>query len=170
MDINDINAMKNELNALKEKANNLEAMITKAEKMLQPAFDKVKKGDSFYYIGLSGEGLLKTYHKEETDSIFNNCCYKNNNYFHTQFRAQGVCDKILFLLKLERLYDTFCPDYIPDWNDHTVCKYYVYCYNNEYHISYATCSMQETTIYFPTKEIADKVCEILNSENEKEDN
>ena len=73
-------------------------------------------------------------------------------------------------MKLERFYDMFCPDYEPNWDNGAELKYYIYYYQNG-----NTCCVNSTiynrqgmNVYFPTKEITQQICDILN--NEKEDN
>lgn len=89
--------------------------------------------------------------------------FDNNNYFKTPERAHEVADKINFLLKLERLHDTFCPD----------CengRYYIfqntesgrYCYGYIRNVPIT----HPTSVMFPSEEIAYKVCDILNKECE----
>lgn len=97
--------------------------------------------------------------------------FENNNYFHSKRRAQEVADKINFLLKLERLHDTFCPNYKPDWNDGEN-KYFVF-YDNDskcYAFNAVAIVEYEPIVYFPTRETAQKVCDILNAEQEEKQN
>ena len=97
--------------------------------------------------------------------------FENNNYFLTKERAEEVADKINFLLKLERLHDTFCPDYKPDWNGKSKEKWtvtVVFDYGEKKYKPY--CSAVEdnrTIVCFNSRETACKVCEILNEELEK---
>ena len=73
-------------------------------------------------------------------------------------------------MKLERLHDTFCPDYVPDWSDNK-SKFYVFynhrdkCYDIDTKI-FVEC---ESNVFFPSGEIARKVCDILNKELEMTD-
>ena len=85
------------------------------------------------------------------------------NYNGSKERAEEVADKIKFLLKLERLHDTFCPDYKPDWSDVSNAKWrvafeqekkkYVLCWDWA-----ADCK----TVYFDSEGTAKKVYETLN--------
>ena len=103
---------------------------------------------------------------------FDKSNFENNNYFLTKKRAEEVADKINFLLKLERLHDTFCPDYKPDWDNNWKQKFYILfdnvkrIYLSTYAYSYSTDN--STTVYFDSRETANKVCEILNKEIENE--
>ena len=103
--------------------------------------------------------------EEDQNSSIDDDWYNHNNYFHTKKRAREVADKINLLLKLERLYDTFCPDYVPNWSDGCL-KHSVYfnVARGRYACSWTTNSKDEVYVYFPTEEIAQKVCDILNAE------
>ena len=83
-------------------------------------------------------------------------------------RVEEVADKIKFLLKLERLHDTFCPDYKPDWSDVSNAKWRV-AFDHEKK-KYVLCwdwAADCKTVYFDSEETAKKVYETLNKEIEK---
>ena len=69
---------------------------------------------------------------------------------------------------MERLHDTFCPYYKPNWNDNSELKYFIEfdCDDNVYVPSY-TDAYYRTDVYFPSQDIAQKVCDILNVELER---
>lgn len=102
------------------------------------------------------------------DSDYDIECYNNCNYFHTKDRAEEVLQKIKYLLKLERFHDMFCPDYKPDWEDCNP-KYYVFYYRtgHKYLWESVLVKKHECVTYFPTKEIAERVCDILDKEKEE---
>jgi hypothetical protein len=116
------------------------------------------------------EGLT-VYKDSENHANLDNLRYGNNNYFYTKSRAQEVADKINLLLKLERLHDTFCPDYVPNWNSNER-KYFV-LYDNiskRYRGNALTATEYKTNVFFATAIIAQKVCDILNAEQEEKQN
>ena len=84
----------------------------------------------------------------------------------TKERAEEVADKINFLLRLERLHDTFCPDYKPDWDDKSKAKWcVVFDYDENEYVSYwNTVIDNRTIVYFDSIGTAKKVCKILNKE------
>lgn len=170
MNTNEINAMKNELNALKEKAKNLEMMITKAEKTAEPVFNRLEKGEVYYTI-LTTTGGLTVYPKRDTgETSIAGKRYLNNNYFYTEDRGEEVVFKLNFMLRLERLHDIYCPNYVPNWSDINEKKYGVYYSeaNKEYvYAAYTDSSL--VTVYFPTPEIAKRVCEILTEKRKEDD-
>lgn len=135
----------------------------------EPKFER-KVNEEFYYI--EDNGSMEVCSCYDGNDIVSTNQFKGNNYFHTEERAQEVADKINLLLKLERLHDTFCPDYVPDWNDKDEVKYYVF--KNEFisisrwDIGYVS-SSDISDVYFPTEEIAQKVCDILNAEERNKD-
>lgn len=152
------------------KANENEIKKLEAEKE-KPAFERLKKGEGYYSIrkGIAGEFISDLLTEENTS--FDKNYFENNNYFHTKERAEEVADKINFLLKLERLHDTFCPDYKPDWNDGATTKWcVVFDYGKKEYIScWNTFIDNHATVYFDSKETTEKVCDILNKELENED-
>lgn len=129
----------------------------------EPELKRVGNGQEYYYItrhNAAGFGAACT---AELGYHFDKILFENNNYFHTKERAEEVADKINFLLKLERLYDTYCPDYVPDWQDNAR-KYYVFygTKDSTYYVGGCLVADRKPCVYFPTTEIAQKVCDILN--------
>lgn len=154
---------------LEKRIKQLEAVVGKIEAESKPEFKRVEKGASYYTIQLD-DNCRVVMRREEHWGVDNNC-YNLPNYFHTKKRAQEVADKIKFLIKLERLHDIYCPDYKPDWNS-TERKYLVYFDHSKRKYGWDTFSYSEYAgaIYFPTKEIAQKVCDVLNKERKEHDN
>lgn len=152
------------------KANENEIKKLEAEKE-KPAFERAEEGKKYYIVAVDAYGreVVKEYIEEHMR--FDESMFKNNNYFLTKERAEEVADKINFLLKLERLHDTFCPDYKPDWNDRIKAKWnIVFDYDEKEYVSYWNAVVDShTTVYFDSKETTEKVCKILNEELENED-
>lgn len=131
----------------------------------EPKFERVKKGEIYFTI----TGELDVIRSIEGGYTVDNNKYNVNNYFYTQKRAWEVANKINFLLKLERLHDTFCSDYVPNWNDYRETKFSIYydTYKEKYIIQPYSTMKYETNVYFPSSEIAQQVCDILNRELEE---
>lgn len=150
---------------LEKRIKQLEAIVGKIEAENEAEFERVSHGEPYFYI--YGNTMNVAVSSEDSDYI-SELCHINNNYFYTKERAQEVANKIKFLLKLERLHDIYCPDYKPDWNDSEEYKHLVYfdhsrrkyCWDSFAYSEYAG------AVYFPTKEIAQKVCDVLNRELE----
>ena len=138
----------------------------------EPKFERVHQTKPYWRLAFDnafgcGAWVLKQVERGWYD--FNNMTdFEGNNYFRTEKRAQEVADKINLLLKLERLHDTFCPDYKPNWNDGEN-KYFVFYDNNSKRYAFNAVAIveYEPIVYFPTREIAQKVCDILNAEQEE---
>lgn len=160
----------NRINELKSLIENCKKTIESSEKEIEmlkskePAFERVKKDKSYYLLG-DFSGKIIAHPIPDDGSEIHKKRFENNNYFHTEERADEVADKINFLLKLERLHDTFCPDYKPDWEDGRP-KWAVFFTDDdkEYITIWTTRPKGCTTVYFDSKETADKVCKILNEE------
>ena len=164
-----------------ERITKLEEMLEKLQKELDEikcsdnnnecrvdTFERVKRQEAFYNISLEGvTTVLKQFETEQFED-FNNNCFKNNNYFKSIERAEEVKSKIKLLLRLERLYDTFCPEYKPNWNNSSELKYFIEfdCEDNVYAWS-CTDFYYRFSVYFPSEDIAQKVCDILNVELER---
>lgn len=134
----------------------------------EPKFERVKENEEYFFIRFDGNDGLVVVGDEEQDDPLDKAAYENNNYFKTKQRAQEVADKINFLLKLERLHDIYCPDYVPDWGNDT--ETYIIPYGmikKRYFVSCVHACWTITYVYFPTREIAQKVCDILNKELEE---
>jgi hypothetical protein len=139
----------------------------------EPKFERGNKFEPYWSIQfdnafIGGASICKRMEHGENyyDDMTN---FRYNNYFKTVQRAEEIADKINFLLRLERLYDTFCPDYAPDWGDWCVEKWKIDYENSQdrYRALSALSTESKTAVYFPTKEIAQKVCDILNKELEE---
>lgn len=134
-----------------------------------PFFKRVRTNELYYHLMMSYDEEIKVDGEPENYSSHDTIAYKTNNYFHTKERAEEVCDKIKVLLKLERLHDIYCPDYVPDWNNTKETKYYIYYNNGDKFWSTVGCCLTQNSfgVYFPTEEITQKVCDILNEEEYK---
>lgn len=122
-------------------------------------FERVAKGE--IYFSITGE--LDVIRSIEGGYSVDNNKYNANNYFYTKERAQEVADKINFLLKIERLHDIYCRDYKAedDGND----KYRIVFCDGMYQWEQDNYTVDFLSVYFPTEEIAQKVCAILNKES-----
>lgn len=139
----------------------------------EPKFERVENRECYWSVGTSfcPEGKATACRHYENFDHGDNNYFNNNNYFKTVQRADEVADKINLLLRLERLHDIYCPDYVPNWNNNE-WKYSVFYDNSKDYKGYKVdCSVTfecKTDVFFPTKEIAQKVCDILNAELEEE--
>lgn len=148
------------------KANENEIKKLEAEKE-KPVFERAEKGEEYYTIEKNITGKFVSRSLTEENISFDKNYFENNNYFRTKKRAEEVADKINFLLKLERLHDTFCPDYKPDWNDERFKWYVLFdCTDKEYITNWTTCANERVMVYFDSGETVKKVCDILNKELE----
>lgn len=169
-----IEEMQKKLDELKDSIDNALAEVSKYEELIQqikekeePKFER-RNGEKYFAVS-TNNGKAEYYDMRDNSST-DRLWYNNNNYFYTTERAQEVADKVNFLLRLERLHDTYCPDYVPDWYDYGKEKYFItYSYeSNKY--NWGTCrSIFSNFVFFPTDEIAEKVCKILNKERENND-
>lgn len=124
-------------------------------------FERVEKGE--IYFSITGE--LNIIRSIEGGYSVDNNKYSVNNYFYTKERAQEVAGKINLLLKLERLHDVYCPDYKPDWERADDKHYVVRDEQRKKYVCRSTIGWSEVAcVFFPTREITQRVCNILNEE------
>ena len=154
-------------NIIKANENEIKKLEAEKERL---AFERVEEGKKYYAVTApSHEGVVVKEYIEE-HMRFDKSNFENNNYFLTKERAEEVADKIKFLLKLERLHDTFCPDYKPDWNDKSKTKWtVVFDYDKKKYTPYWNIVTDNRTIvYFNDSKTISKVCDVLNKEIENE--
>ena len=119
------------IDELKSLIENCKKTIESSEKEIEmlkskePVFERVKKDKNYYSLG-DFSGKIITHPIPDDGSELHKKRFENNNYFHTEERAEEVADKINFLLKLERLHDIYCPDYKPNWNNEWESKFYIF--------------------------------------------
>lgn len=126
--------------------------------------ERVKMDEPYYFINLDVKKDFCI--GVEQHNITDNMRYNKHNYFAQVNRAEKTVDKIKFLLKLEYFHSIYCPDFEPNWNDSNENKYYI-SYNSGNGDYFFICSHtldNKTTVYFPTQEIVQKVCDELNKE------
>lgn len=134
----------------------------------EPKYTPVKKGEAFFSVDFDyNQGVIVQVNTEPTDGDreYEDLLFENNNYFDTFQKAQKTAEDFNLYLWLQRQHDIYCPYYRPHWTNKTEDKYFVaYDYNNHTYYSGKTISCEHaTSVYFSTKEIADKICEELNS-------
>lgn len=132
----------------------------------EPEFKRVGYEQEYCHIGRLNTVSFGAVCTLETGHFLDKAYFENNNYFHTKKRAEEVADKINFLLKLERFHDIYCPNYKPDWSNDKDYKHYIY-YDEKakkWTFDVVTKYHLVVCVYFPTSEIAQKVCDILNEE------
>lgn len=161
--------IKRELDKLSSRIKELEEQLENTI-VEEPEFERVGHGEPYFYI--YGNNMNVAVSSEDSDYT-SEVCYVNNNYFYTKKRAQEVADKIKFLMKLERFHDIYCPNHKPNWDNPTEDKWRIYYNHNAKKwicANYSTVSFPPESS-FPTEEIAQRVCDILNEEEtENHDN
>jgi len=141
-----------------------EIKVPKVEE--EPEFKRVGYEQEYYHIGKLNTASFGAVYTLEIGHFLDKAFFENNNYFLTKKRAEEVADKINFLLKLERFHDIYCPNYKPDWSNDKDYKHYIY-YDEKakkWTFDVVTKYHLVVCVYFPTSEIAQKVCDILNGE------
>lgn len=188
--MNDINAnVENCLNSLDTYIDVLKEESTKLSNMIEKVNDKIKEAETkkeqlikeqnepkfeiaqdekYYFINFNTRGYDLVVTSDVYVGAFGDKDrVDQNNCFKTKERAEEVLDKIELLLKLERLHDIYCPNYKPSWYRDSI-KHYV-CYDTSKE-KWSRCSIRTmedaVQVYFPTSEIAQKVCDALNREEQ----
>lgn len=142
--------------------------LTKQQRESEPKFERVENKECYYSVSekFCSEGKLTACRHYENYICVDNNYFNNNNYFKTKQRAEEVADKINVLLKLERLHDIYCPNYKSNWEAYSSKHYVKYGISEAKWYPYSGVSIEDVIqVYFPTKEIAQKVCDVLNNES-----
>ena len=177
-----INSLDAYIDVLKEETAKLSSMIeklndkiqeveTKKEQLIkeqnEPKFE-ITQDEKYYFVDFNSRGCNSAVTSDVyVGAVGDKFRVDQNNCFKTKERAEEVLNKIKFLLKLERLHDIYCPDYKPNWNRESL-KYYV-AYDTSKEKWYSCCIrvMEDAVqVYFPTEDIARKVCDALNREEQ----
>lgn len=128
-------------------------------------FTQVEYGGVYTHIDIHN-GEMKVCNSVDEQSQIDANRFLNNNYFHTNERGNEVLTTLNAFLKIERFRDEFCCGYIPDWSNKNIRKYYLYYdhVDKQYCSGWTVSAELGCSTYFPTKQIADKVCKLLNNE------
>lgn len=181
-----IENMQNDLSAaeaVKEDAENRIALFETALDNLEIELEETKKAEArsitktpfgrtgVYYTvapATNGGSFVVFSHIDYRTNYNDNhfyCC----NYFHTMEEAQEIANKFNFLLRLQRLHDELCPGFKPaeggpnKYNEYITVEYCPQNEDNKWIVSTSYLT-NKLNVYFPTENIAYKVCEILNNE------
>lgn len=160
-----MNDIEKKLEALKaEFLGKLEALQKEAEKQKkqeEPKPWKPEDGEDYFYIGI--DFTIDSWENVDDDTDKRN--FRIGNCFPTEARAKQVAEKMRLLLRLERLHDMLCPDYVPDWNNDGELKFCLahHCDDDCWFVDFFNVT-QYPTAYFDTEENAQKAAEILNKE------
>ena len=127
-----------------------------------PEYYSVENGNEMYFVDYNGEvysdGFFPEYTKDETAN-------KRHRAFKTKKiaelfaqKTQAIADQLYF----KELYDA---DYVPDWENMGTSDYYIYLDNGteSYGVDCTIYWALEGTVYFSSKEIAQKCADWLNS-------
>lgn len=152
-----------------EKISELEQQIAElkeaAQKQDEPkAWKPNVEGEDYWYISESVSATNTDFCEDD----FDNRVIKSNNCFRTKKRAEEVAKKIRMLLKLEQYHDMFCPDYVPDWSSDDTK--YVVCYDEvekQWFCDVIFLIRDAVQVYFDSEETTQKVCDLLNGEDEE---
>lgn len=160
-----MNDIEKKLEALKaEFLGKLEELEKEAEaqkEQEEPKPWEPEVGEEYFYI----YDTLKTGSDFNWGNFIDYKRIKAGNCFLTKERAEQVAEKMRLLLRLEQLHDMLCPDYVPDWNNDGELKFCLahYCDDDYWFVDYFNVT-QYPTVYFDTKENAEKAAGILNKE------
>ena len=151
-----------------EKISELEQQIAElkeaAQKQDEPKAWKPDVEEKYWYIS---EWLSATSTKF-CNGNFDNRLIKSNNCFRTKERAEEVAKKIWMLLKLEQYHDMFCPDYVPDWSSDDGKYIVIYDEVEKQWLCDVIFLIRDAVqVYFDSKETAQKVCDLLNGEDDE---
>ncbi len=162
-----IKEIETELSNISERKKVLETELSELKEKQEKETDLPRVEKGFYsHIKISE---VDTYIAQKTDDLdmIDDYLYYGNNYFPEQYEdfALDIIDKFKFILFLARQKMIYCPDYKPDWND-SESKWFVYFDHkcNKFCVGIFNYCETKEIVYFPTAEIAQKVCDKLNEQ------
>ena len=177
-----INSLDTYIDVMKEETAKLSGMIAKLNDKIQEieaekerlikeqnkSKFELAQNEKYYFINFLARGYCLAVQKDiYVAALGDRARVDQNNCFKTEKRAKEVLDKIELLLKLERLHDIYCPNYMPDWGADSVKHYVCYDTSKEKWCSRCVQVMEDAIqVYFPAYEIAQKVCDILNKKGD----
>ena len=126
-----------------------------------PEYYSVENGNEMYFVDYNGEvysdGFFPNYLANEKHRAFKT---KKIAKLFVE-KTQAIADQLYF----KELYDA---DYVPDWENMRTSEYYIYLDNStkSYGVDHTIYWALEGTVYFSSKEIAQKCADWLNSRKE----
>lgn len=135
-----------------------------AQKQDEPKAWRPKKNEEYWYVDITGDSKNYEFLEDEYDKVL----FDIGNGFPTKEHAERVAKEFKMLLKLWQYHDMFCPDYVPDWEDNQR-KYCVFFNTHDHRWDYncVILARNAVQVYFDSKETAQKVCDLLNGEEEE---
>ena len=158
-ELEELNAILKDVDELKQRAINLKAKLEKSE---EPKAWKPENHEEYWFIRNDGSTSVFNW----KDLFAEQLRYDVGNCFQTKKRAEQVAEKFRALLKLERCHDIFCPDFVPDWNDDSQIKFFVdfHTADKKWCVFNTNINQSLVEVYFSSRDIAKKVCDLLNQE------
>ena len=143
----------------------IDVLETEVKKLEEPKPWKPKISEKYYYV--DNVHMITDFFHWDGDE-FDYVRYNAGNCFSTKERAEQVAEKIKILLKLEQYHDVFCPDYVPDWSNN-MRKHYVFYDKDKkkWDFDWVASLKSTTLVYFDSEETAQKVCDLLNREDDE---
>lgn len=151
---------------LKEKISALEKELEELKAQVEKEEDKIKVGEDFCYVLPNGQISTPTF----GNTLYDNELIEAYNIFkkdeftekHLEWYANNV---IKVHNRLMQLHEQLCPNYFPDWGNINTGKCIVYfnTISNKWDTDFYF-NTNYFNIYFPSMEVAQTACEILNKE------
>lgn len=153
-------------NAMIEEANKIIAEVKEAPDVLAEYKNHFGSGGNIYFLGDSGQ--IRSLDNESDYEYWNT---ESDPYVNYPVRAYAEIASELSQFNNKLLAFKWCydRDFEPDWSNRNESKYFIYydsCANVYSYAVYSTIS--SNAVYFSSEEIAQKCCDWLNSELEKE--
>ena len=163
-----MNDIEKKLEALKaEFLEKLEALRKEAEaqkKQEEPKPWKPEAGEEYFFVNNDLSIYCFCNYNDEEDR-YN---FEIGNCFRTGERAEQVAKKMRLLLRLEQLHDMLCPDYVPDWSSDDGKYIVIYDEVEKQWLCDVIFLIRDAVqVYFDSEETTQKVCDLLNGEDEE---
>lgn len=159
--------LENEIAKTRKQLEALQDALSKAtEDEEVPDILRFQNGETYYSMATTGSIIEGEYYDNGYTDHQSNLMHR---YFKTRKHASMFTERVQFianLLHFKYLYDR---DYEPNWIDLLEYKYYIF-YNGKtkkFEWCYTIINSHPETVYFSTKEIAQKCVDWLNEKNKE---
>lgn len=170
--------LENAIAKLAEQVEDFQRQIESVKSTKDRAVQRLKKGEKYFYVDFSfGNAIVKEVAERITMADYT--LFDNNDYFLEEKYAQEIADKFNLFLRINRLHDELCPDFVIE-SDPLKMKdgqaYYIISFSGIYK-KYTYCVLTKDNlvslgyplfdVFFRDEKTVQTACDILNEELEQ---
>ena len=159
-----ISAIQNAINGVQSELDDIRKKLEKLpDEDDVPEMLDFEDGEKMYFLDRYGLVFDSVYYSE-----FNHYENEKHSLFKSRGMAELFAEKTQFIADLLYFKELYDRDYVPDWDTDNE-KYYISLHSGEYFVIGSTYFLDTFTVYFSSKEIAEKCADWLNRKYKKSD-